>query len=187
MGPWRGTSPRPVAFDVMEIDLHDLSAHGSRQRLSLPTADPDTARRAPPRHRSTVPVGSTTRQAPPPTPRAPAIRTPASCPRPTPCSNSWDSARRTSIRSLGRSHISAARRSWHQAFAAGSTSSSSRPSTPRRPHVGWLSTSPRRWAQPSRSSGRTWTPHADDNDAPLFPALRFGMLRRCPRPHRDPP
>ena len=34
-------------FDVMEIDLHDLSSCGSRTGLNLPTADPNTSARSP--------------------------------------------------------------------------------------------------------------------------------------------
>ena len=92
MGPWRRELAATGGFDVLEIDLHELGTRGiaagdsgcrSRTRDSS----------APPRHRSMVPVGSTTRRAPPPIPRAPAIPTPASWPRPTPCSNSWDWAR----------------------------------------------------------------------------------------------
>ena len=34
-------------FDVLEIDLHDLSAGGSRHGLNLPTADPNSSARSP--------------------------------------------------------------------------------------------------------------------------------------------
>ena len=88
---WRGFQHGAMArelaatggFGVMEVDLHDLGAQdpprGSGCRQQTPT------RWRQPRH-STAPVGSTTRRAPRPTPRAPAIPTPASWPRRTPCS-----------------------------------------------------------------------------------------------------
>ena len=193
---WRGFPHGAMArdlaasggFEVMEIDLHELGTPGSPQGLRLPTADPNSSALIPShRHRSTVPVGSTTRQAPPPTPRAPAIRTPASCPRPTPCSNSWDSVRAMSIRSPGRSRISVARPSWHRAFAAGSTSSSSRPSTPRKPPVGWLCYEPTALGTAVPFFRAYLDAARESDDAALFPSLRFGSFRRCPRSHRDPP
>src|SRR5271170_2734854 len=52
---WRGFSHGAMArnlaatgdFDVLEIDLHDLSTRGSRHGLNLPTADPNSSARSP--------------------------------------------------------------------------------------------------------------------------------------------
>ena len=52
---WRGFPHGAMArelaatggFDVMEIDLHELGARGSREGLRLPTADPDSSARPP--------------------------------------------------------------------------------------------------------------------------------------------
>ena len=83
-GQWRGTSLRPVALPCWRSTCTISALRGQRRISGCPREIRPRSRR--PRH-STGPVGSTTRRAPPPIPRAPATPTPASWPRPTPCSS----------------------------------------------------------------------------------------------------
>ena len=180
MGPWRRISRGTSGFDVMEIDLHELGAPGSQRRSgsrsrtrrrSAPppsldgprwiyyssgtTADPKGARHTDCQHHE---------------------------PRPTRCSNSWDWARPMSIRSLGRSRISVAHPSSPRASAAASTSSSSRPSTPRRRPSGWLVHKPTVLGTAVPFFRAYLDAASQHDDEPLFPSLRFGCFGGAPVP-----